>query len=67
MNDEALAIQHDLVVQEFLKANVLHPAADLRALPRMGYVGSDFPAATRTEVDYLRPIAEQVRDACGRC
>ncbi len=61
MSNEAIAIQHDLVVQEFLKANVLHPAADLRSLPRVGYVGSDFPSATRTEVDYLRPIAERVR------
>jgi hypothetical protein len=42
------------------QVNVLHPAADLRNLPRGGWVGDGFPTATRTEVDYLRPVAEQV-------
>jgi hypothetical protein len=58
--NDALYEQHRIVVQEFLKVNVLHPAADLRNLPVIGYVGGDFPNATRTEVAYLRPLTDQV-------
>ena len=62
-----LLTQHNLVITEFGRSNVLHPAADLRNLPALEFVGWNFPAAKRTEVMYLRPIVEQVGTWDGLC
>ena len=62
-----LLTQHNLVITEFGRSNVLHPAADLRNLPALEFVGWNFPAAKRTEVMYLRPIVEQVGTWDGFC